>query len=298
MVTPALLFCGVLVFFLGFEIFGLPLVLGDPEGHLVLATYLYKLTNKLGTPSYHLMAAVAVCIVAVTFPLVMLQRFLLKNAGKYVTVKGKAGRQRPLPLGGWRWVAAAILALWLVFTVVVPLSGIVLRAFVTNWGEGVSLAEVLTLDNFRTCSSQPTLVRGIVNTVLIGVVGGALAVACYTAIGLATHRKPDGWSRFVDYLVLVPRAVPGLLAGLAFLWVFLFFPPLAPLRTTISALARLHGGLARLRHAPRFELAAAGRPGARRSGAQRRRDARARSAATSPAAGALRPARRAGCSCS
>ena len=72
--TPALLFSAVLVFFLGFELFGLPLVLGDPEGHLVLSTYLYKLTNKLGTPSYHLMAAVAVCIVAMTFPLVLLQR--------------------------------------------------------------------------------------------------------------------------------------------------------------------------------------------------------------------------------
>ena len=233
MVTPSLLFSGVLVFFLGFEIFGLPLVLGDPEGHLVLATYLYKLTNKLGTPSYHLMAAVAVCIVAVTFPLVMLQRYLLKNAGKYVTVKGKAGRQRPLPLGTWRWVAAAILALWLFLTIFVPMSGIVLRAFVTNWGEGVVLAEVLTLEHFRTVFGQPTLVRGILNTVVIGVGGGALAVACYTAIALATHRKPDGWSRFVDYLVLVPRAVPGLLAGLAFLWVFLFFPPLAPLRSTI-----------------------------------------------------------------
>jgi len=233
MVTPALLFSGVLVFFLGFEIFGLPLVLGDPEGHLVLATYLYKLTNKLGTPSYHLMAAVAVCIVAVTFPLVMLQRVLLKNASRFVTVKGKAGRQRPLPLGSWRWVAAAILALWLFVTVIVPLSGIALRAFVSGWGEGVKIADVLTTEHFRTVFEQPILVRGIVNTVLIGVIGGALAVACYTAIGLATHRKNDGWSRFVDYLVLVPRAVPGLLAGLAFLWVFLFFPPLSPLRTTI-----------------------------------------------------------------
>ena len=235
MVTPALLFSGVLVFFLGFEIFGLPLVLGDPEGHLVLATYLYKLTNKLGTPSYHLMAAVAVCIIAVTFPLVMLQRYLLKNAGKFVTVRGKAGRQRPLPLGGWRWVAATILVLWLFVTIVVPLSGIALRALVTNWGEGVKLVEVLTLDNFREVMGQPTLVRGIVNTVLIGIIGGAAAVACYTAVGLATHRKNDGWSRFVDYLVLVPRAVPGLLAGLAFLWVFLFFPPLSPLRSTIFA---------------------------------------------------------------
>ena len=60
MTAPALFYAAVLVFFLGFELFGLPLVLGDPEGHLVLSTYLYKLTNKLGTPSYHLMAAVAV----------------------------------------------------------------------------------------------------------------------------------------------------------------------------------------------------------------------------------------------
>jgi iron(III) transport system permease protein len=69
--------------------------------------------------------------------------------------------------------------------------------------------------------------------VLVGVVGGGLAVVCYAAVALATHRRPDGWSRFLDYLVLVPRAVPGLLAGLAFLWVFLFFPPLQPLRSTI-----------------------------------------------------------------
>src|SRR5512140_1184442 len=188
MTLPALLFAGVLVFFLGFEIFGLALVLGDPEGHLVLATYLYKLTNKLGTPSYHLMAAVAVCIVAVTFPLVMLQRYLLKNAGKFVTVKGKAGRQRPLPLGGWRWVAAAILLLWLFVTIVVPLSGIALRSVVSSWGEGVVIADVLTLGHFQEVFDQPTLVRGIVNTVLIGVVGGALAVVVYTALGLATHR--------------------------------------------------------------------------------------------------------------
>ncbi len=235
MIAPALLYSGVLVFFLGFEIFALALVLGDPEGHLVLATYLFKLTNKLGTPSYHLMAAVAVCIIGITFPLVMLQRFLMRNSGKYVTVKGKAGRQRPLPLGNWRWLATALIAGWLFVTIFVPLSGILLRAFVTYWGEGVQLAEVLTLDHFRTVFEQPALMRGVINTILIGVIGGGLAVVCYTAIALASHRRNDGWSRFIDYLVLVPRAIPGLLAGLAFLWLFLFIPPLAPLRTTIFA---------------------------------------------------------------
>jgi iron(III) transport system permease protein len=233
MTAPALLYSGVLVFFLGFELFGLPLVLGDPEGHLVLSTYLYKLTNKLGTPSYHLMAAVAVCIIAVTFPLVLLQRWLLKTAAKYVSVKGKAARQKLLPLGGWKWVALAIVAVWLGFTIVVPISGIVLRAFVEQWGEGIRLADVLTLDNFRGVLDQPSQVRSIVNTLLIGVIGGGLAVACYTAIGLAAHRQRGGVVKIIDYIVLIPRAVPGLLAGLAFLWIFLFVPGLKELRTTI-----------------------------------------------------------------
>jgi iron(III) transport system permease protein len=224
MIMPALAYSGVLVFFLGFEVFGLVLVLGDPEGHLVLATYLYKLTNKLGTPSYHLMAAVAVCLVAVTMPLVMMQRWLLKSASKYVSIKGKGARQKALPLGKWKWVAFALIAGWLVFTVIVPISGIVLRAFVSNWGEGVKLADVLTLAHFRDIYEQPSLMRGIFNTVLIGVVGGAVAVICYSAIALAMHRKPDGITRVLDYSVLVPRAVPGLLAGLSFLWVFLFVP--------------------------------------------------------------------------
>jgi iron(III) transport system permease protein len=224
MIMPALAYAGVLVFFLGFEVFGLVLVLGDPEGHLVLATYLYKLTNKLGTPSYHLMAAVAVCLVMVTMPLVMLQRWLLKSANKYVSIKGKGARQKPLPLGRWKWLAWALLGAWLVFTIVLPISGIVLRSFVQYWGEGVKLADVLTLQHFRDIMEQPSLMRGILNTVLIGVVGGALAVACYTAIALAMHRKQDGVTRLLDYSVLVPRAIPGLLAGLSFLWVFLFVP--------------------------------------------------------------------------
>ncbi|HEV7619660.1 MAG TPA: iron ABC transporter permease [Burkholderiaceae bacterium] len=224
MIMPALAYSGVLVFFLGFEVFGLVLVLGDPEGHLVLATYLYKLTNKLGTPSYHLMAAVAVCLVAVTMPLVMLQRWLLKSANKYVSIKGKGARQKALPLGKWKWIAFGLIAAWLLFTIIVPISGIVLRAFVSHWGEGVKLADVVTLEHFRDIWEQPSLMRGIFNTVLIGVIGGAIAVICYSGIALAMHRKPDRITRFLDYSVLVPRAVPGLLAGLSFLWVFLFVP--------------------------------------------------------------------------
>ena len=232
MVWPALLYSGVLVFFLGFELFGLPLILGDPEGLLVLSTYLYKLTNRLGVPSYQLMAVVAVVIMLIAFPLVWMQRRLLGVANRYVSVRGKAARASPLRIGAWRWAALALVLAWLAVTVVTPLAGVLLRSVVTTWGEGVRLTEVLTLDHFAELLEYPNLVRGVGNTLLIGVVGGALAVACYAAIALSTHRWQSGWARVMDYLVMVPRGMPGLVAGLAFFWVFLFVKPIAPLRAT------------------------------------------------------------------
>jgi iron(III) transport system permease protein len=236
MVLPAILFAGVLVFFLGFELFGLPLVLGDPQGVLVLSTYLYKLTNILGTPSYQLMAVVVVAIVAVTAPLVYLQRLLLRQSQRYVSVRGKGLKVIPLRLGAWRWPAVAVIVLWFCVTVAVPLIGITVRSFVVTWGEGVNLLDVLTLDHYREILDYPNIVRGVVNTFAIGVIGGVASVACYTAIALAVHRWSSGWTRVVDYLVMLPRAMPGLVAGLALLWVFLFFKPLSPLRSTMVSI--------------------------------------------------------------
>ncbi len=233
MVLPAILFAGVLVFFLGFELFGLPLVLGDPQGVLMLATYLYKLTNKLGVPSYQLMAVVVVTIVAITIPLIFMQRQLLQQAQRYVSVRGKGLRAAPLKLGVWRWPAFIAIVLWFAVTVAIPLFGITLRSFVETWGPGVVLSEVLTLAHYRELFEYPNLVRGMVNTLGIGVIGGAIAIAGYTAIALSIHRWNSPWTRAVDYLVMVPRAMPGLVAGLALLWVFLFVKPLTPLRETL-----------------------------------------------------------------
>jgi iron(III) transport system permease protein len=236
LVWPAILFSGSLVFLLGFELFGLPLVLGDPAGLLVLTTYLYKLTNLLGVPSYQLMAVVAMAIVAITFPLVYLQRRLMGAAARYTVIGGKGRAFRPLALGRLRWPMTALILLWLLIVVILPLAGVVLRSLVRNWGEGVAIIEALTFDHFRGLVHYPNLLRGIVNTLVIGGVGGALAVAVYTMIALSAHRARGIWPAILDYLVLVPRALPGLVVGLAFFWLFLFVKAIAPLRTTLLSL--------------------------------------------------------------
>lgn len=237
MVLPALIFAAALNVLLGFETFGIPLVLGDPNGIMVLTTYVYKLTTLFGRPTYQLMAVVAVVLVLITLPLVWMQRRLLRNARKYAAMGGKGARIATLRLGtGGQVVALSIIGFWLFVSVVLPIGGITVRAFVDAWGEGINLFDQLTLMNFSRMTAVPSLYNGIVNTIILSVVGGAAAVAIYLAVGLAGHRNWGMSNTVLDYIVLLPRALPGLVVGLAFFWVFLFVPFLTPLRPTLVSL--------------------------------------------------------------
>ncbi|NML42259.1 iron ABC transporter permease [Ramlibacter sp. G-1-2-2] len=233
MVLPTILFCALLLLFLGIELFGLPLVLGEPEGISVLATYLFKLTNLFGTPAYHLLAAVAMLIVAMTLPMVYLQRKMMKDGDRFVSVKGKAAARKLLSLGPMRWVAFGAIVAWLAVSVVLPVGAVILRSVLRTWGDGVPLAGNFTAQHFLAILEFPNLQRGIVNTALMATLGAALSVGVYTMVNLSVHRWKSRWAATIDYLVLLPRALPGLVAGLAMFWMFLFIPLISPLRSTL-----------------------------------------------------------------
>lgn len=237
MVLPAIIFSAALNLLLGFETFGIPLVLGDPNGILVLTTYIYKVNTIFGAPTYQVMAAVTVFLILITLPLVFIQRKLLRHARRFAAVGGKGARANPLRLGpAGQAVALGLIGLWLLVSVILPVGGVILRSVVETWGEGGRLADQLTLANFRTVLEIPALTRGIINTILLSALGGALAVAVYLIIGLAGHRNTGPTATLLDYSVLIPRALPGLIVGLAFFWLFLFIPFLVPLRTTLISL--------------------------------------------------------------
>lgn len=237
LVMPALVFVTALNLLVGFEMFGVPLVLGDPSHIAVLTTYIYKLTTLFGVPTYQMMAVVTIVIVLLTLPMIFTQRHLLRHGRRYAALGGKGSRATPLRLGPRaEAVALIIIGLWIFISVVLPVGGIVLRTFVSAWGVDVNIFQHLTLANFAAIAEIPSLQRTVVNTIILASVGGAAAVAIYLLIALAGHRNTGPSNTLLDYMVLLPRALPGLVVGLAFFWLFLFVPPLRPLRPTLIAL--------------------------------------------------------------
>lgn len=172
----------------------------------------------------------------ITVPLVILQRRMLKSAERYSTISGKATRSSTIPLRGWGYLALCAVVAWLGFVVVLPLSGVILRSFVTNWGPLVSITDVLTLDHYRELDSLEITSRAVINTVLLAFLGGFASVCVYVVIGLASHRSRLRITRSLDFLVLLPRAMPGIVAGLVVFWLFLFIPIFKPFVSSLGAM--------------------------------------------------------------
>jgi iron(III) transport system permease protein len=146
MTTPAILLAIALVFFLRFELFGLPLVLGDAQGVLVLSTYLFKLTNQLGMLPVQPVAVVIVILVTISLPLLFIQRAIpLAGFGGLSLGAPKPSQFVPFRLGLWRVPVFLAIAVWLAATLLVPLGA-------------------LTFDHYRELLEHPNVIRSIINT--------------------------------------------------------------------------------------------------------------------------------------
>ncbi len=67
-------------------------------------------------------------------------------------------------------VALSLIGFWLFLSVILPIGGIVLRAFV-DAGAGRQSFAHLTTRHFNALFEVPSLYRGVFNTILLAVVG-------------------------------------------------------------------------------------------------------------------------------
>jgi len=89
------------------------------------------------------------------------------------------------------------------------------------------------MDNFKQAFEFETYRVAIINSLLIAGVGGVVATLFMAAVALLTYRSKFPMRGAVKYIAQYPRAFPGTIIGLGFLWALLSFPALGGLRNTI-----------------------------------------------------------------
>jgi iron(III) transport system permease protein len=203
-------------------------------------SFLYEKGFDAAETDFGLVAAGAVLLLAVVTLLLFVQGRLLRDAHRFVTLKGKASRARILKLGAFRWVAFAFLAFYLVFGVWSIVGGLALRALTSFLTPFVAPWELLTLDNVKFVFEYETYVRSIWNTVLIALVGGAVGTIFIGLVALVINRSDFPFRKPLEFVALYPRAVPGILIGLGSFYAIALMPFLGGLRNTIWLLALIY----------------------------------------------------------
>lgn len=224
MLRPPIVYSSILIFSMSLETLSVPLLYGTPVRIEVFSTFLY--TNGLQSiqPDYGILGAASTLILAVTIGTVAIQAKVLKNAQRFISVRGKATRPRLLELGWIRWVAAVAIVIYVIFGAMLPILGLILRSFTMIFTPLQNPFESLTLSNYQRVFTFPVYVQSITNSVVVAAVGAVLVSILALLAVLVARRSPFKFARSVEYLALAPQAMPGIIVGIGFFWAFALTP--------------------------------------------------------------------------
>jgi len=213
-----------------FQSFETEYLLGVPFGFYVYSTKIYSLIRNQ-IPNYGeatVLASVTLSMIALIIPL---QRWILERR-RYTTITGSF-RPGLIDLGRWNYVSFGIIATLLVLLTVGPLCILVMGSFMTRIGYFVL---GFTLDHWKLVLSDPVFLKALRTTLALGGTAAFLSPLLFSIIAyILVRTKLPGRSAF-DLMVWGGGAIPGILAGLGLLWMFLGTPVLRALFGTLWAL--------------------------------------------------------------
>ncbi|MGQ0568498.1 MAG: ABC transporter permease [Armatimonadota bacterium] len=201
--------------------FGIPAVLGFPARYFVLTTRIYAtILNFDVRDNLRIAAALAMWLVVIAAVLLRLQRVLLERR-RFTVVGGQAGRRQQVALGRWRHLLVAALGLFIVVSVVLPFTAVVLTSLVRAYGLP-PVRENLTFQHYATALfGIPKVHRALINSLMLAA-GSATVIAVMAAgIGYMLARTRIRAAAILDLLITIPFAIPGTVVALAMIlaWV-------------------------------------------------------------------------------
>jgi iron(III) transport system permease protein len=200
-------------------------VLGTPFRFFVYSTMIYNLIES-SRPSYAAATALAVLVLLATLPLVVLQQWVSRRR-THTTVTGQFKNQ-PIPLGAWRGPAFGLMIAVLAIVLGVPIVFSAVATFMKAFGF-FAIAQPWTLDNWRTTFADPLFLSSLGNTLELAAGTAAIALLVYSLVAYVVLRSRFRLRRLLDFISWLPFTVPGLILGLALLWLFLDIPLFRPL---------------------------------------------------------------------
>lgn len=220
--SPAIASSGLLVFLNAAGQFGIPAVIGIPMHYDMITT---RIWIGLGyfPPRYAEAAAFAVVLMVFSAILaVFQQRYLARKS--FVTVTGRGYRPGTNRLGWTRHLCLAACVLYLLLSIVLPYGALVFTSFQPYLSFAFEPAQWTLKQYDDVLFNNPDTTRAIRNSLVLAA-GGATATICLAlVVSYVVNRTRLSARYFLDYLAMLPAAVPAVVFAVALLWSYIFLP--------------------------------------------------------------------------
>jgi len=233
---PAIAACGVFLLIVCFVVFDIPGTLGMPARIYVLSTQIYYLTadSPAGVPLYGQVSALGAFFLLILFGLGYLYYRFTRESQKYRTISGKGFRPRVIPLGRWRWIATGGVSLYFVLAVLAPLAILVWASLMPyQTRPNLSSLGLATLENHLDFLRNRRLITATLNSLTVGFFAATLVAILSLVVSWLVVRQRAPGAQLIDNLAFAPIAIPGVMLGVAMVYVYLTLDFIFPIYGTI-----------------------------------------------------------------
>lgn len=221
---PSILAAGAFLMIVCLVVFDIPGTLGMPARIFVLSTQIYYLAvdSPTGVPLYGQVSALAAFFLLVLGVLGWAYHRLTRHAQRFRTVTGKGFRPRLLRLGRWRWVAFGGVAVYFLLAVVAPLAILTWTSLMpyqtrVTW----AAVDLITLDNHRDFFANRRVLTATANSLTIALLSATIVALLSVALAWLVVRARAPGAKILDGLAFAPMAMPGVMLGVALVYVYL-----------------------------------------------------------------------------
>ena len=217
LLRPSITFAAGVVFLLGLGQFTAPLLLGRTAKIDVLTTEMFYLTLRYPI-DFGLGAALGFPILVAGILVVFAQRWLLGEQRRYIVVSAKS----KYAIRTTRWWAAAVIALYVLLTTVLPLLAILYVSFSPFWSGSISF-DVLTTRHWENVLSNPVLLAGIWTSIQTSLIAIVILIPLGFAVAFGLLDSTRVWKPIrivLDLIATTPMAVPASLMGFGLLFAY------------------------------------------------------------------------------
>ena len=221
LVAPGVLSATIFVFAEMLGSFAAAFVLGIPGRFFVVTTAIWEATLSF-PPDYGHAAAMGLSLSGAMVITLGISKFIMRK-GSYATISGKGFRPRAMDVGPLRWLLLATAWGYIIVAVILPLMALTLTSF-ERFATVIVHQMQFTFANYETALAMGSLAPAFANSLLLGVVVSSIGVPTIGVLAWIIYRSRMPGRSAMEFLIMVPQAVPRLVFGLGLLWAWINIP--------------------------------------------------------------------------